>query len=106
MKSVFIFFSKLYIYFFKKRNDNWSVFPVIIISTFITINIELAIINYMNKLHITMIYLGSIILLTIYFSKYKYDYVKNYVLEKIDKIIIVLFFLIFLLDIVLIFKLS
>lgn len=105
MKSIFIFLSKIYILFFNERNDIWSVFPVIIISTFITINIELAFIDYINKLHIIIIYFGSIILITIYFSKYKYDYIKNYVLEKIDKIRVVLFFLIFLLDIVLIFKL-
>jgi len=105
MKSIFIFLSKIYIFFFKDKNDIWSVFPIIIISTFITINIELVFISYINKLHITIIYLLSIILLTIIFSKYKYEYVKDFGLDKIDKIKIVLFFLVFLFDIIFMFKL-
>lgn len=104
MKAIFIFFSKIYIYFFGFKNDNWNVFPVIIISTFITLNFELLFESYFNKIHLIISYILNIVIFTIYFSRYSYHFVDKYKFLFYDKIKIVFFFLVLIFDLVFLFK--
>ena len=41
IELAFVFFSKIYIFFYKEKRDYWKIFPIIIKSTIAMINLQL-----------------------------------------------------------------
>lgn len=87
----FIFFAKIYIHFFKDRNDYWSLFPPLILASIVTINLQT--LSYYLSIKLSGYYYAGtavffIIFFTSLFRSAKYDYVKSYKMSTNTKIIL------------------
>lgn len=92
----FVFFAKIYIYFYKDKNENWSLFPPLILTSILTINLQTLL--YCLEVNINgYFYAGTavffIIFFTLFFRSIKYDYVVNYKIST--KKYVILIFIIF-----------
>jgi hypothetical protein len=86
----FIFLSKIYIFFYKDKNENWTIFPVLIMSTLITLNIEVLsffLIN-LSVYYFVAIFISSIISLNIAFKNIEFNYVRDFEMAKKTKSLI------------------
>lgn len=89
-EPVFIFFSKIYIFFYKDKGDNWSIFPILILSTVIGLNLEVAsfFLVKINNYYIVALFIFLIISFNLLFRNISYEYVKNYKMSNKTKLII------------------
>lgn len=95
---MFVFLSKIYIYFYEDKKDYWLLFPSVILAGLFTINLE-TISFYLidiNKFY----YAGLAIFFILLFRNIKYEYVKNYKMSNKMKVVTSITILI---DLVLIF---
>lgn len=91
IELVFVFFSKIYIFFYKEKNDYWKMFPSIIISTILMINIQMTI-SFFPSLKRYSTLLFPLVLLLFFgflFRRKEYNWVVKYSISKKQKIIIV-----------------
>lgn len=95
-KIVFVFFSKIYISFYNEKGDYWSIFPIVILSTLLTFNLE--IISFflfkINNYQIVGFFVFLIFFFNIIFRNINYEYVKNYTMSRRIKIMISIIILI------------
>jgi hypothetical protein len=89
-EPVFIFFSKIYIFFYKDRGDNWFIYPAIILATILTINLETVsfFLIDVNKYFYVGVAIFFIIFFNLLFKNISYEYVKNYKMSNKTKVII------------------
>lgn len=89
-EPIFVFFSKIYIFFYKDKGDNWSIFPILILSTVIGLNLEVAsfFLVEINKYHIVALFVFLIIFFNLLFRNITYEYVKNYNMTSRTKLLI------------------
>ena len=102
LELLFIFLSKIYIFFNKNKNDNWIIFPILIMSTLITFNIEVLSFFLINLsiYYFVAIFIILIILLHVLFKNVEYVYVSDFEMaNKTKSLILVLI----LLDIIICF---
>jgi|GEM_PF-2540259 len=89
-EPIFVYFSKIYIYFYKDKGDNWSIFPALILAIILTINLET--ISFflidLNKFFYVGLAVSSIIFFNLLFRNISYEYVKNYKMSNKTKLII------------------
>ncbi len=89
-EPVFVFFSKIYIFFYKDKGDNWLIFPALILATILTINLET--ISFflidINKYSYAGLAVFFIIFFILLFRNVGYEYVKNYKMSNKMKLII------------------
>jgi len=91
LELVFVFFSKIYVFFYKDKGDYWKIFPCIIISTIFMINIEMTI-SFFPSLEAYSTWILPLFLLLFFwnfFYKKEYNWVVQYPLSKKQKTIIV-----------------
>ena len=91
VETFYIFFAKIYIYFYKDNNENWSIFPPLILASIITINLQT--LSYCVGININSYYYAGtaiffIVLFTLLFRSIKYDYIKSYKMTIKTKIIL------------------
>jgi len=91
IELVFVFISKIYIFFYKEKKEFWMMFPSIIISTILMINLQLIMSFFFSVSKLLLVTLFTIILLFFrkLFSKTEYNWVVQYPLSKKQKIIII-----------------
>lgn len=79
-EPIFVYFSKIYIYFYKDKGDNWSIFPALILAFILTLNLET--ISFflidVNKFFYVGLAVFLIVLFNLLFRNISYEYVKNY----------------------------
>lgn len=87
----FVFFAKIYIFFYKDKGDYWKIFPVIIISTISMINIQLTISFFptINRYSTLLLPLFLLLLFGFLFNKKEYDWAVRYAISKKQKMIII-----------------
>jgi len=96
LELVFVFFSKIYVFFYKDKGDYWKIFPSIIISTIFMINIQMGI-SFFPLLKGYFTWILPLFLLLIFwglFYRKEYNWVVRYPLSKKQKIIIISFLII------------
>jgi len=96
MDYFFVFFSKIYVFFYKDKGDYWKIFPTLIMSTITVINVQM-ILSFsfvLNK--IFTFFLATVILcfFIVFNRKKDYNWVVRYPLSKKQKIIVVSFLII------------
>lgn len=86
---VFVFFSKIYIFFYKEKGDYWKMFPIVIMSTILMVNIEIILLQffYLNNYYALFIIL-PLILLNIFFRKRDYNWANQYSISLTQKVTI------------------
>jgi uncharacterized membrane protein len=90
IEPIFIYFSKIYIFFDQDKGDRWFMLPVVILTTIAIINLEVISFFFMetNTYHIITVFVLLIIFFHFLFRNTNYEYVKNYNLSKKTKVII------------------
>jgi len=91
LELVFVFFSKIYVFFYKDKGGYWKFFPVIIMSTIIMINIEVVLLQFFSVRHFFLFVILFVVpLLSINFliKKRNYSWVVQYSISKKQRIII------------------
>ena len=90
LELLFIFLSKIYIFFYRNKNDNWMIFPVLIMSTLITFNIEVLSFFLINLsiYYFVAIFIALIILLNVVFKNIEFAYVREFEMTKKTKSLI------------------
>lgn len=88
---VFVFFSKIYIFFYKEKGDYWKIFPIIIMSTIVMLNIEIVLLQFflLNNYY-TLFLVLPLILFIFIFRKRNYNWVVQYSISLKQKIIIII----------------
>ncbi|TCN57583.1 hypothetical protein D0809_13445 [Flavobacterium circumlabens] len=89
IELIFIFFSKIYIFFYKEKSNYWKIFPIVIMSTILMINIEIVLLQffYLNNYYALFIIL-PLILLNVFFRKRDYNWVNQYSISLTQKVTI------------------
>jgi len=89
-EPIFVYFSKIYIFFYADKGDNWSIFPSLILATIFTLNLQ--VISYflieVNKYFYAGLVVFFIIYFILLFRNIRYEYIKNYNLSKRSKFLI------------------
>ncbi len=90
IEPIFIYFSKIYIFFNQDKGDRWFMLPIVILATIFLLNLEVISFFFMrtNKYHVIILFVLLIIFFHLLFKNTSYEYVKNYNLSKKTKIII------------------
>lgn len=86
----FIYLSKIYIFFNQNKNDNWAVFPILIMSTLITFNFEVIsffVIN-LSIYYFVALFIALTIILNVMFRSIEFSYIKDFEMEKKTKTLI------------------
>lgn len=97
MEIFFVFFSKIYVFFYKEKGGYWKFFPGIIMSTIFMINIEAILLQFFSvRSFFIFLILFVLPLLTIDFlmRKKTYNWVVQYPMSKKQKMIITILLLI------------
>ena len=90
IETVFVFFSKIYIFFYKEKGDNWKIFPIIIMSGIVMINIEVFLLLFISleRYFPLFVLFPMILLFNILLRNREYDWVIKYPLSRKQKIIV------------------
>lgn len=89
IEIVFIFFSKIYIFFYKEKKDYWKMFPIIIMAGILMINIEVLLLQIFPLKHYFALFLVlPLFLFNILLRKKDYDWAVQYQISKKQRIII------------------
>lgn len=91
IELIFVFFAKIYIFFYKDKREYWKIFPVVIMSTILMINIQL-IISFFPSLRNYSSLLLPLLLLLLFgflFGNKQYNWAVQYSITKKQKIIII-----------------
>ena len=91
IELLFAFFSKMYIFFYKERGEYWRIFPVIIMSTIVMINLRL-IMSFLfspGKYFIFGLATFWLFIFHTLIKKREYNWVVLYPISRKQKIIIV-----------------
>lgn len=90
IEPIFVFFSKIYIFFYGNKGDNWAIFPALILATIFTINLQ--VISYylieVNKFFYAGFAIFFIIYFILLFRNVNYEYVENYKMTNRTKLLI------------------
>lgn len=91
LELVFVFFSKIYIFFYKEKGGYWKIFPILIMSTIVMINLQLIISFFFSVSKPFIFVLATVVLLVFIFlhMKKEYDSVVQYSISKKQKIMII-----------------
>jgi len=89
-EPLFVFFSKIYIHFYKEKRDYWIIFPSVILATLFTINLETISFYVMPFPGYYYACLGIffVVLFIQLYKNIKYEYVKNYKMSIKTRILI------------------
>lgn len=92
----FVFFAKIYIFFYKDKGDYWKIFPCVIMSTILMINMQMIISFYFSISKIFIVGLLTCVLLffKVIFDGKQYNWVVQYSISKKQKIIIISFLIV------------
>ena len=88
---VFVFFSKIYIFFHKEKGEYWRIFPTLIMSTIVMINLQM-VISFFFSISKSFIFglCTAVLFLFINLNRKKeYNWVVQYSISKKQKIIII-----------------
>lgn len=90
LELVFVFFSKIYIFFYKEKGNYWEIFPIIIMSTILMLNIEVILLQFYSlKMYFpVLILLPSVLIFNVLLRKIDYDWVVQYEISRMQKIAI------------------
>ncbi|WP_433777914.1 hypothetical protein [Flavobacterium anhuiense] len=96
IELVFVFLAKIYIFFYKEKNDYWKIFPIIIMSTIVIVNIEIISFHFfsLNKYYFGLCFIFLLILFNILLRKRDYNWVVQYSIRRREKIIIIVIFVV------------
>jgi hypothetical protein len=88
--SIFIHFSKIYIYFYKEKKDYWYIFPSLIISLLFGLNLETLsfFIMPVSGYHYVYMGIGLALFFLISYRNIKYEYIRDYKMSSKIRIII------------------
>lgn len=91
IELVFVFFSKIYIFFYKEKGDYWKIFPIIIMSTIVMINVEIILFQffYLNKYYYGLFIVIPFILFNVLLRKRNYNWVVQYSISRRERIFII-----------------
>lgn len=91
VEIVFVFFAKIYIFFYRDKGDYWKIFPCIIMSSILMINIQMFISFFFSISKILIVGLLTCILLFFkaLYDRKDYSWIVEYPLLKKQKIIVV-----------------
>lgn len=90
IELLFVFFSKIYIFFYKEKGDYWFIFPIIIMSGIIMINVEVILLLFfsLNKVFPLLLLLPMLLFFAIILRKKEYNWVLKYTISRNKKILI------------------
>lgn len=89
IELVFVFFSKIYIFFYKERGDNWKFFPVIIMSTIFMINTQVVLLQFFSvKYLFFLLFVVPLLLINFLIRKRNYSWAVQYSISRKQRIII------------------
>lgn len=89
IELVFVFLSKIYIFFYKEKNDYWKMFPIIIMSGILMMNVEVLLLQFFSLKHYFAFFLVfPLILFNILFRKRDYSWAVQYSISRKQRIII------------------
>jgi len=90
IELIFIFFSKIYIFFYKEKKDYWKMFPIIIMSTIIMANVEIILLQFFSlKNYYALFIVVPLVLLNILLRNRDYNWVVGYSISRKEKITII-----------------
>lgn len=91
IELIFVFFSKIYIFFYKEKGDYWKIFPIIIMSTIVMINVEIILLQffYLNKYYFALFIIIPFILFNVLLRKRNYNWVVQYSISRRERIFII-----------------
>lgn len=80
LEQMFIFFSKMYIYFHEDRKDYWRMFPILVLSFIFITNLEIISFYFIDVsvYYYVGLFAFCVIMFSISYANIKYEYVKNY----------------------------
>lgn len=91
LELIFIFFSKIYVFFYKDKGDYWRIFPAIIMSTIFMINVEVILLQFFSVRSFFIffiLFVSPLLMINFLISKRTYGWVFEYPISKKQRVII------------------